>query len=123
MKTKILISLAIFLGIGIASLLSHLFDWYDIWYTDIILHTLAGTGFVFLWSALQKGKVPLFLFILGSASAATLGSVLWELGELGAWHFIPAYTPKYSPNFFDTIGDITCGMIGGFISAFFVRQK
>lgn len=118
MNKNLLLSIFTFVLVGIFSFLSKLFRWYDLyWFTDIGLHTLSGVGFGFLWLSLCKLENSRLIVILGAISLAVFGSVLWEFGELGAWRFVPLYTPYYSPNFFDTLGDIACGMAGGILAS------
>lgn len=121
MNKDFVLSIGIFILVGVGSLLSRLFHWYDLyWFADIALHTLSGAGFGFLWLFLDTRNDARFAVMLGAISFGAFGSLLWEYGELGAWKFLPFYAPFYSPNFFDTIGDITCGMAGGFISALLI---
>jgi hypothetical protein len=125
MNKDLVFSIGMFIFVGTGSLLSRLFHWYDFyWFADIALHTLSGIGFGFLWLFLDKRKDAGFAVMLGAVSFGAFGSLLWEYGELGAWKFLPFYAPFYSPNFFDTIGDITCGLVGGLIStlALFFRK-
>lgn len=125
MKSNLVVPIVIFALVGIISVLSHRFNLYDLWYTDIILHTISGIAFGYAWTGFQQKQAPGWIVFLGCVSFATFGSVLWEFGELGAWRFIPAYAPMYSPNFFDTLGDIACGMTGGIMMALVngIRRK
>jgi hypothetical protein len=125
MNQNFSISLLVFVAVATGSLFSRLYGLYDAyWFTDIVLHTLSGVGFGFLWLFLGKREISRFMVALGSVSFAVFGSLLWEYGELGAWKFIPFYAPFYSPNFFDTVGDITSGLVGGALSSLTVfRQK
>lgn len=124
MNQNLSISLVVFLAVAIGSLFSRLFHLYDAyWFTDIVLHTLSGAGFGFFWFFLEKGVGSRYTAALGSISFAVFGSLLWEYGELGAWQFLPFYAPFYSPNFFDTVGDITCGLVGGALSALIVFRR
>lgn len=127
MKKYFLSFVFIFTLVSIGSLLSRHFGWYnDYWFTDIILHTLSGCGFASLWLAFQKNEAKI-LTILGATSFATLGSVLWEFWEFAGWRLTPAQVPFYIPQLGDTLGDICCGMVGGFVVSlcvvFFVRSK
>lgn len=124
MNKDLAIAVGIFIFVGITSLFSRLFHWYDLhWFTDIALHTLSGAGFGFFWLFLDRRKDSRFSVMLGCISFAAFGSILWEYGELGAWKFLPFYAPFYSPNFFDTIGDITYGMAGGFLTSLVVFKR
>jgi hypothetical protein len=123
MKTNFLIGIFVFVIVGIGSLLARIFSLYDAyWFTDIILHTLSGVGFGFIWIALQKERSSWLLLLLGCMSAAVFGSVLWEFGEYSVWKLWPPYGPFYSPRLPDAFGDILCGLIGG-IFAFLFQQK
>jgi hypothetical protein len=116
MKKNFIISSFLFAGVAAGSLLSKYFGWYNTyWFTDIILHTISGMAFGFLWIGLQKRTVTSawFIVLVGAASFATLGSVLWEFWEFAGWRLTPAQVPFYLPQLSDTLGDILCGMIGG----------
>lgn len=123
MKHSFYLSLFVFILVGIGSLLAKSLNWYnDYWFADIILHTLSGIGFGFLWMALQRTPAAWWLLLLGTISAAVFGSVLWEFGEFTAWKVWPAYGPFYSPRLPDAFGDILCGLAGGAV-AFCIRKR
>lgn len=116
-------SAGIFVLVGLGSAASRYFSLYDLyWFTDILLHTLSGVGFGFLWIALQRSPVSWWILLLGSVSAAVFGSVLWEFGEYSVWKLWPPYGPFYSPRLPDAFGDILSGLVGGVI-AFLFRSR
>jgi hypothetical protein len=119
MRNFFIIPSLLFTSVGVGSLLSKYFSWYNTyWFTDMTLHTLSGVAFGFLWIGLHKKShaLPSFVLLVGVASFATFGSVLWEFWEFAGWLLTRAQVPFYTPTLSDALGDILCGMIGGALS-------
>jgi hypothetical protein len=115
MRRDLSISLLIFALVGLGSWSAKSLGLYDAhWYTDVILHLASGIGFGFIWTALtgKSGRSKIIL-ILGAASAAVLGSFLWELWEFAGWRIIPGRMRDYVPELGDSLVDILCGLAGG----------
>ncbi len=119
---KLNLVLGLFSGFMVlaGSFLSRRNGWYfDYWYTDIILHIIAGIMFGFLWLLLVRKTEfrPVWLITLGAVAMAVFGSFLWEVWEMTGWRLRPDQARFYIPEIADSLSDITCGMIGGFFSA------
>lgn len=113
--------------VAMGSFLARSFGWYnDYWFTDIILHTISGLwlGLFFLAFTQEPSKL---LRSVGTVSFAVFGSVLWEYWEYAGYLLTRSKVPFYIPQLSDTLGDITCGMVGGIFLAIivtiFTKQK
>jgi len=94
--------------------------WYSgYWFTDVILHVIAGVAFayLYLWLARKRSEKNHWLIALNIIAFATFGSVLWEFWEYAGWHLMPVHTRYYIPDLGDTLNDIFCGMIGSALLA------
>ncbi|MDO8565128.1 MAG: hypothetical protein Q7R67_00680 [bacterium] len=118
MKHYFLIALSLFAFVALGSWMAISLGLYNsYWYTDVILHVVAGAGFGFVWLALNhKIEKRRFILILGAASFAVLGSVGWELWEFVGWRIMSYDMPFYIPELGDSLGDICCGLLGGVLS-------
>lgn len=88
--------------------------WYsEYWFTDITLHTISGVWLALLAISFLKDRG--FILLVSATSFAVFGSVLWEFWEFAGWRLTPAQVPFYIPQLPDTLGDICCGMVGGFV--------
>jgi hypothetical protein len=123
MKPYTISSTACFAFVALGSFVSRHMGWYNsYWFTDIVLHTVSGVAFSLIWLGIARRSANL-ISLLGGVSFAVFGSVLWEFWEFGGWKLIGRLTPFYVPQLADTLGDISCGMIGGLLIALIVVLK
>ena len=126
MKRYLYLALSAFVLVGIGSCAARTLGLYHAhWYTDVLLHLVAGVGFGFIWLGLMKKwdyKKPLVL-ILGASALAVLGSVLWEVWEFAGWRLIPGHMRNYIPELGDSLSDILWGLIGGAAAGFWRARK
>ena len=125
MKRYLYLALSAFVLVGIGSWAARTLGLYHAyWYTDILLHLLAGVGFGFIWVALMgKKDRGSLIMILGAAALAVLGSVLWEVWEFAGWRIIPGHMRNYIPELGDSLSDILWGLIGGAAAGFWRARK
>lgn len=120
MKQYLVSSIILFVIVAVASVISRHMGWYsDYWFTDIILHTISGVALGLAWMGITKQE-SVILKVAGAMSFASFGSVLWEFWEFAGWRIMPTHTQFYIPELADTLGDICCGMIGGFVVSLIV---
>jgi len=88
--------------------------WYnEYWFTDVILHLIAGAAFAYLYLWItRRERNSKWITALHIIAFATFGSVLWEFWEFAGWHIMPTHTRFYIPDLGDTLNDIFCGMTG-----------
>lgn len=121
MKNYFYASSALFGLVALGAWLSRTLGWYNAyWYTDVILHILAGIALGLLWIVInRKNHASSWLvFCISIISFAVFGSVLWEFWEFAGWWITPSRTQFYLATLDDTLLDILCGAIGGLLSAF-----
>lgn len=128
MRRSIYISSLLFLVVAVGSFASRHFGWYfNYWFTDIILHTISGIMFGYIWlSFTDRFSIPRALNVFIIILFAVFGSFLWELWEYAGYVFFPAHVEFYKPEIGDSLGDIASGMLGGIIAGvmnFFHTQK
>ncbi len=98
---------------AIGSFFARHFGWYNTyWYTDVILHTISGIWLGLLWLSMST-QTKKWLLVISTTSFATFGSVLWEFWEYAGYLLTRSSVPFYVPQLSDTLGDISCGMLGG----------
>jgi hypothetical protein len=115
MKRDMIIAASLFVLVGLGSWAAKSFGFYsEYWFTDVILHALAGLAFGFIWTGLTaKTARSKVVIIVGAAGLAVLGSVLWEVWEYAGWQIIPGKMRAYVPELGDSLADILCGLLGG----------
>jgi hypothetical protein len=127
-KSKLITSLLLLLVVSAGSFLSRHFGWYSTYFfTDIILHTLSGIMFGYLWLAfINKSNISSLITFSTIILFAVFGSFLWEVWEYGGYVFFPAHVEFYKPEIGDSLGDIASGMLGGILAGvinFFGTRK
>ncbi len=118
MKRDLLIAAFLFVLVGLGSWAAKSLGLYNTyWFTDVILHAVAGAGFGMLWLSFpHKAERGKWMFLLGAASFAVLGSVGWELWEFAGSKIIsPESMRYYKPELGDSLGDICSGFAGGIL--------
>lgn len=106
--------------IAISAKLARSYGWYsNYWYTDILMHILAGVMFGLFWLGLTRTKsYNNRLSLYGSiVMAAVFGSFVWEIWELYGNKFFPTFTVHYIGTLSDALSDIACGLFGGILLA------
>lgn len=125
MKRDVIVAITIFVLVGLGSWVAKSQGFYNAyWFTDVILHILAGVGFGFLWTAFvaKTGKGRLVM-IIGAGAFAVLGSVLWEVWEFAGWRIFPEQMSDYVPELGDSLVDILCGFLGGGMSGWWRARQ
>lgn len=120
------VTAGLFAIICVIGLCARLFGWYDhYWFTDVILHTLAGGMFGLFWLGLTYGEYSnsRFIFLLTVAMAGVFGSYLWELWEFCGTYILPGIAIAYVPMLGDSLSDMACGMLGALIVGFMYWLK
>ncbi len=122
---KALLSLLILITLG--HFISRSLGWYFKYgLTDIVLHTIAGIMFGYVWIYFaEKNKSGSVVWIsVTSITFATSFSFLWEVWEFWGYKVTPWITRAYIPTLSDSLGDIAFGFIGGVIfSLVYISQN
>ncbi len=114
MTKDLWISAVLFAVVAIGSWAARNWGFYnEYWYTDVILHLIAGMALGFLATAFDRREKRRLGVILISIGAAVLGSFLWEVWEFAGWRIMPAHTRFYTPELADSLSDMACGLAGG----------
>lgn len=118
-------AVSLFILVGLGAWLARSLGWYyGYWFTDVILHAIAGAAFGFLWLGLDRnGERRKAMVILGAAAFAVLGSVGWEVWELLGSRLFPERVEAYVPELADSLSDIGFGFLGGLLAGAWGRRK
>lgn len=103
------------------NIFANLFYWYSsIWWFDMFMHTLGGVflalvvGAIFSKKFFQIKNLKIFWIIFFSVFIIGL---LWEGYEYVVQYFIKNV---HLADFYDSISDLICDLVGGVVGTFFV---
>ncbi len=99
--------------------------YYKFWFTDVVLHIVAGSMFAYFWLWLMRNAegTPKWLRFSAAILFAVFGSVVWEMWELLGYKLTPWLTRDYIPELPDSLSDIVCGMFGGILASLSLFKK
>ncbi|MBX4198727.1 hypothetical protein KW800_00375 [Candidatus Parcubacteria bacterium] len=116
---------SLLLVIALGAFLARRYGWYSTyWFTDVILHIIAGVMFGFVWLVIARDSIQSRkLFFLTIILFTVFGGYLWEI-----WEFIgsvrnPDFALAYVPSLADTLSDIAWGMLGGVLVGLWARSN